>query len=652
MVTQARHFPAPTDDGFEADAWLRVAAERARGITVDVLRAPMALIQGRAKPDELEFALQLAELALALELDVDAVAAALCYRPARVEQLSFVDCATVLSTDAAKLLQLLLRMAQVQLLKLQSSKLQTAVDSDQVQNVQHMVTALIDDPRVAVLKLAERVVALRRAKSATRERQLRIAAESQRIFAPLAGRLGIWHLKWELEDLALRYLDPLAYRTIAAQLDGRRSERAQAVEQVAQLLEGFLKDSGIEAQVYGRAKHIFSIWRKMQAKALSFDQVYDVRAVRVLVSDLAQCYAALGIIHTRWQHLPPEFDDYIAVPKDNGYRSIHTAVVDESGAVLEVQIRTHEMHREAELGVCAHWAYKVPGGSVAEEPHAQKLNWLRQRIEWNDPNTWNQGLADLVDEQADSGRVYVTTPDGHVLDLRAGATPIDFAYRIHTEIGNRCFAARVDGRRVPLNQPLQTGQRVEIETARSVTPRLAWLDHQLGFIKTARARDNVQDWLRGRPTALIVDGAERELEALRVALGLGRVGGEQVRRLCAELGYQDREAILLALGAGELPLIEVGSLLAQTRLEQRSGQSQQTFTVEVLGSDREGLLRDVALALSQRHLSIVSTDAQLLDGGEARIRLRISSDAVEELVAVLVLLPEVPGVRTARCIDD
>lgn len=653
MVTPTARFPAPVDGGIDADAWFAAARLIDPDLAVEELRPVLALVSSAAGPEELEFGLKHAELVLELHLDAPSIAAALCYRAVRVDALSLDACERVLSAPAAQLLRVVLRMASVQLLKLQSAKVQTSVASDQLQNVQHMVAALIDDARVAVLKLAERVVALRCAKQARRDRQLRIAAESQRIFAPLAGRLGIWHLKWELEDLALRYLDPLAYRTIAAQLDGRRSERAAAVATVAEAVQRMLTTAGLTAQVSGRAKHICSIWRKMQAKSLSFDQVYDVRAVRVLVPSIAECYTALGLIHTRWKHLPPEFDDYIAVPKENGYRSIHTAVIDDAGTVLEVQIRTREMHREAELGVCAHWAYKTSGDT--QEPYAEKMNWLRQTLEWRDTDAWSEGLAELVDSEPSQERVFVSTPDGHVIDLRSGATAIDFAYRIHTEIGHHCVAARADGRVIALNYPLRTGTLVEIVTDKAAQPRIEWLEAGLAIIASARARENIQSWLRGRPKALIIESARQQIEMIRERLALGRLSRVLMTKLCKRFEFAELDEFLLALGAGELPVLEVGDVLLSMALGEEESESAavdqnaRRYALELEGTDREGLLRDVALALSQRQLSILSTEARSDPStGLARIRLDFAGHSRAELVALLLLLPYVPGVERVR----
>ncbi|MEE8077886.1 MAG: HD domain-containing protein, partial [Pseudomonadales bacterium] len=436
----------------------------------------------------LEKGMELANLVASLNLDTASVAGALVYRPVRTGQAALTEIAGVVGQESADLVGAVVRMADTSLLEMTNTAMQTSEARDQVENVRLMLVSMIDDARVAVLKLAERVLALRSAKNSSEERRRRIAQEVHLVFVPLANRLGIWRLKWELEDLALRYLAPDIYKTIAGQLDGRREERESQIVAIAESVEQRLQDNGIQVKVSGRAKHIFSIWRKMSAKSIGLTEIYDVRAIRIVVADIASCYAALGIIHTEWQHIPSEFDDYIAVPKENGYRSIHTAVMGEDGKTLEVQIRTPGMHEEAELGVCAHWAYKDTGINTGTEdrPYAEKMDWLRQVVDWQE-ETRQLMNADLFREQhrhLRQERIFVYTPQGHVLDLTNDATPVDFAYRVHTEIGHRCIGVRVDGARVALNTPLQTGQRVEILTGDHEEPQRTWLDSHLEFVKT------------------------------------------------------------------------------------------------------------------------------------------------------------------------
>jgi GTP pyrophosphokinase len=545
-----------------------------------------------------------------------------------------------------------------------NARMQTSEARDQVDNVRRMLVSLIDDARIAVLKLAERVVALRLAKTGSEDRQQRIAREAHLIFAPLANRLGIWQLKWELEDLALRYLEPDVYMSIARQLDGRRGEREEQVSQIVALLEDKLRERNVDATVSGRAKHIFSIFRKMRSKHVGIDEVYDVRAVRILVPDIAQCYSTLGVVHTQWQHIPSEFDDYIAAPKDNGYRSIHTAVMGPAGKTLEVQIRTHEMHEESELGVCAHWVYK--DGVSEEGPLTEKMKWLRQVVEWqNEARDWALNAGDLGEELAETlreERIFVYTPQGHVLDLTAGATPVDFAYRVHTEIGHRCTGARVDGRPVSLNTPLQTGQRVEVITAKYESPERSWLDKQLGYVRTARARDKIQGWFRERPDyenrafgiATIADMMDR--------LCVARPDAETMQNVATDLGFLDETAVACALAVGDCQIADVVDCLFpsargahQLSLLPEPGpvaDDDPTYSVAVEAHDREGLLRDVTLLLSDQRVPLLANAGRVdAEKNLAHISLELKLASLRELTLIIEQLRQIPDVVDARRVN-
>jgi GTP pyrophosphokinase len=448
----------------------------------------------------------------------------------------------------------------VSLLELSNSPILASEARDQVDNVRKMLVAMIDDVRVAILKLAERIVSLRAAKGFEAGRQHRIASEVLQIFAPMANRLGIWRLKWELEDLAFRYTEPAEYRRIAKLLDGRRAERERQIADVVGMMRSALRDEHIAAEVQGRAKHIFSIWRKMQSKGIEFSEVYDVRAVRVLVDSIRDCYAALGVIHTLWHHVPLEFDDYIANPKENAYRSLHTAVIGPDGSTFEVQIKTREMHREAELGVCAHWVYK---GDAQEAKHdhgeryVEKLNWLRQVLEWHEDVGGFVNVGSEIRSNIEEDRIYVFTPGGHVLDLTRGATPVDFAYRVHTAVGHRCRGARVDGELMPLNGELRTGQRVEIITSDDETPRREWLDANLGFVKTARARAKIQGFFKSLNAEQNV-GAGRE----RVMAELDRLGIQpELKEVARGLGFKSLEAMFQAVAIGECQIRDLMAVI-------------------------------------------------------------------------------------------
>ncbi len=422
----------------------------------------------------------------------------------------------------------------------------------QLDNIRKMLLAMVDDVRVALVKLAERTVIIRAVKESDPERQQKVAREVFDIYAPLAHRLGVGQLKWELEDLSFRYLQPGAYKKVAKLLDEKRLDREHYIDEVISSLRGHLERNGIRgAQVYGRAKHIYSIWRKMQKKHLDFGEVYDVRAVRVLVREMRDCYAALGIVHSLWKHVPKEFDDYIASPKENGYQSLHTAVVGPERKMLEVQIRTFDMHEEAELGVCAHWRYKE--GSKAgrkSRSYEQRIAWLRQVLEWHDE------LGDNADTMIDelkhglvSDRVYVFTPDGHVVDLEAGATPVDFAYHIHTEVGHRCRGAKVNGHIVPLNYNLNTGEQVEILTAKEGGPSRDWMTPSLGYVATSSARARIQQWFKRQDRDVHIAQGRAILERETSRLALDRI---DLDALAPQMNLKTGDDLLAALGAGDL----------------------------------------------------------------------------------------------------
>ncbi len=369
----------------------------------------------------------------------------------------------------------------------------------QAETLRKMLFAIAADPRLIVARLAMELVRLRHARALSSAERARLALEAREIYAPLANRLGVWTLKWELEDLAFRQLDPDDYHRIAAALAERRVAREQYIEQVCALLNAELAAAGIKAQAYGRPKHIYSIWRKMQRKQLAFEQVYDVRAVRVVVDSVADCYAALGVVHGRWRMLPGEFDDYIATPKDNQYRSIHTAVVGPAGKSLEIQIRTRDMHEHAELGVAAHWRYKE--GGARDASYERKIEWARQMLDPAQANGSGGDFIDSVRHELFSDRLYALTPRGEVIDLPRGATPLDFAYHVHTQLGHSCRGARVNGRIAPLDQPLANGEVVEIITGRSGGPSRDWLNADSGFLASPRSRSKVRAWFHQQDLA-------------------------------------------------------------------------------------------------------------------------------------------------------
>lgn len=422
-----------------------------------------------------------------------------------------------------------------------------ASEASQSESLRQMLLAMADDIRVVLIKLAERVQTLREMAQAAAEARIKVAYNARELYAPLANRLGIWQLKWELEDLACRYLEPETYRHIAQLLNERRLDRERYIEQVLAKLNAELKQAGLENfKVAGRPKHIASILAKMRSKGLAFEDIYDVRAVRVLVPEVKDCYHVLGIVHSLWQPIPGQFDDYISRPKRNGYQSLHTAVIGPEGKALEVQIRTFAMHQDAELGMAAHWRYKEGGQGAAL---ADKVAWLRQLLAWKDELAAHADLAQQLRHELFQDEVFVLTPKGKVIALPAGATPIDFAYAVHTELGHRCRGAKVDGQLVPLDTPLKTGQCVQILTVKEGGPSRDWLNPHLGFIRTSRARARVRQWFKQLDYAIHVQEGREQLERELNRLNLSNVNLEQ---LAAKLGFDKPEDLYASLGRGDL----------------------------------------------------------------------------------------------------
>ncbi len=421
----------------------------------------------------------------------------------------------------------------------------------QVEGLRKLLLSVAEDGRVILITLADRLQRLRKLDSLPEAERGAIARETLNIHAPLANRLGIGQLKWELEDLAFRALEPERYRRLAKQLEERRVDRERYVERVVRVLQGHLARECLQAEVHGRAKHIYSIWKKMRRKQVEFEGIYDVRAVRVLVESIPACYAALGVVHAIWKPIHVEFDDYIANPKGNGYQSLHTAVIGPRGRTIEVQIRTREMHDNAELGVAAHWLYKE-GGRWKSDPYEQKISWLRHLLEVRD-----QDEGDLLDRfraEAFEDRVYVITPRGDILDLPWGATPLDFAFKLHSELGHRCRGAKVDGRIVPLNHELRSGERVELLTSRHGGPSRDWLNVNLGYLRTARARSKVRQWFRQADQINNTAAGRTVVEQEFARLGLKRV---DLTKVAKRLKYETVDEMLAAVGFGDVTVIQV-----------------------------------------------------------------------------------------------
>ena len=427
----------------------------------------------------------------------------------------------------------------------------------QLEALRQMVLAMVEDIRVVLVKLAERTHALRCAavqrpdqeQHADQDAATRAALgqQARELFAPLANRLGVWQIKWEMEDWAFRYLEPDTYKAIAAQLDEKRADREAYIKGIIERLQAEIALHGIEAEVSGRPKHIASIVNKMRRKRLSFEQLYDIRAVRVLVRHEIDCYTVLGLVHNLWQPIPGEFDDYISQPKSNDYRSLHTAVIGPEDRALEVQIRTFDMHRHAELGVAAHWRYKEGGRQDAQ--YEEKIAWLRRILEWKDDVADSSEFTEQFKTELFHDQVYVLTPQGRVVSLDRGATPVDFAYALHTDLGHRCRGAKVNGAMVPLNTVLDNGQRVEIVTAKEGAPSRDWLNPALGYLATHRARSKVRAWFRQRDVGEQVGLGRTLLEKELKRLGVVDASQE---KLAQGLKFGKVDEFLAALGRGDV----------------------------------------------------------------------------------------------------
>ncbi len=455
--------------------------------------------------------------------------------------------------------------------------------------------AMGEDVRVVIIKLADRLHNMRTLGYMPEPKRKRIAKETLDIFAPLANRLGIWQIKWELEDLGFRHVNPEKYKEIAEQIQERRPDREVQIDAIKIKLSELLENHHIRAEISGRPKHIYSIYKKMTQKGKPFDLVRDVRAVRLIVPDVPSCYAALGVIHTHWRPIPGEFDDYIAAPKDNFYQSLHTAVIYDDKRPLEVQIRTAEMHQNAEYGIAAHWRYKE--GTHRDKSYEQRINWLRNMMEWrtdvNDAQEFVEGMKSDVFQD----RVYVFTPLGDIIDLSAGSTPIDFAYHVHTDIGHRCRGTRVNGKLVPLYQELKTGDQVEILTAKRGGPSRDWLNPNLGLVKTQRARTKIKAWFKKQEDEQNLAQGRATLERELQRLGITNINFEKMAR---ELGFKLPEEMFIALGNGDLSVNKVIKHLSETEetadILQATVPAQETKSstdaVEVVGL--KGLLSTVA----------------------------------------------------------
>ena len=488
--------------------------------------------------------IEVAAILVDLHMDADTIVAGLLHDTVEDTDVTKEDLAQEFDETVAILVDGVSKLRRV---KRKSKVDETDLGEEQAENLRKMFLAMVDDIRVVIIKLADRLHNMRTLQFLPEEKQQRKARETLEVFAPLANRLGIWQLKWQLEDLSFRYLDSAAYHDIAQLLSQRRTERADYLERVILILKRHLQQEGIASRVTGRPKHIYSIYRKMQNKSRDFDQIYDVRGVRVIVKEIQECYHALGIAHSIWRPVPGEFDDYIAMPKDNLYQSLHTAVICLDGKPLEIQIRTEEMHHVAEYGIAAHWRYKE--GSRRDQTIEAKINWLRQASDWRTDVQDAQQFMDSLKSDVFAERVYVFTPKGDIVDLPKGSTPVDFAYQIHSEIGHRCRGAKIDGRLVSLDHQLLSGEQVSILTAKQGGPSRDWMNPHLNYVATQRARQKIRQWFRRQQREENITDGRNILEREIRRLGLGQ---ESLAEIATLFKYDQVDDFLAALGYGDI----------------------------------------------------------------------------------------------------
>ena len=509
-------------------------------------------------PETLLVGQEMVEILHELNMDDTTLQAALVYPYSEQHCLTDNDLEETFGSDIQKLIIGVRRMDAIRSLYGRHRQANTLSENN-VDSIRRMLLSMVEDPRAVVIKMAERICALQSVKNADEETRVMVARECSTIYAPLANRLGIGQIKWELEDLAFRYLHPDTYKNIAKQLDGKRKARAQYIDNIVDEIQSLMDKQGVNAEVYGRPKHIYSIWKKMQKKALTFEQLFDIRAMRIIADGLQDCYAALGAVHATYRHIPKEFDDYIATPKPNGYQSIHTVIIGPKGKSVEIQIRTQKMHQEAELGVAAHWKYKEDKtGKVSG--FDERINWLRKILLWQEEVAENGDLVEELRSQVFDDRVYVFTPKGDIIDLPLGSTPLDFAYYIHSNVGHRCIGAKVNGRIVPFTYELENGDQIEVLTGKEPQPSRDWMHPGLGYVHSSRARATIHSYFKkqDKEKNLLAGKELLERELNRVHLSI-KIADEAVEKF----NFHHVDDLYAAVGVGDIRVMSVVHFLLQ-----------------------------------------------------------------------------------------
>jgi GTP pyrophosphokinase len=536
----------------DAGRWLEHIQELNPRVDLQALRSAYELAarahdgQKRASGEPyLQHCLAVAQMLAELHLDTETITAALLHDVPEDTDVPLAEIRQQFGEQVALLVDGVTKLKHID--QISSLSQRNLAEYMKAESLRKMFLVMVDDVRVVLIKLADRLHNMRTLEAMPEKKRKRIAKETLEIFAPLANRLGIWQMKWELEDLSFLYLEPQTYHEIAQLIDQRRPEREHLIEETIQILQRNLEEAGIPAEISGRSKHIYSIYRKMHRKGVSFDRIYDLSGLRIVVQEVRDCYAALGVVHTLWPPIPGEFDDYVATPKDNMYRSLHTAVQGPRGKPLEVQIRTVEMHRTAELGIAAHWRYKE--AAQHDPTFDNKINWLRSLMEWRQDVTDAREFVDSLKTDVFQDRVYTFTPKGDIVDLPFGSSPIDFAYHIHTQVGENCRGAKVNGRLVALNYQLRNGDQVEILTTKRGSPSRDWLNPELGYVKTSRARSKIRQYFRRLDRAENVAQGRGVLERELKRLSLVKTSHDAIAGL---FGYNKTEDFLAAIGAGDI----------------------------------------------------------------------------------------------------
>ncbi|MBA3535302.1 MAG: GTP diphosphokinase [Tatlockia sp.] len=568
MVKVKEHTPWLTDAGIDVEQWLHQLGAKGYFQDLELIRNACTLSQlaGGDHPTEtgiscLQQGLVMADVLADLEVDQETLTAAIIFENVHYAELSLDDVEEQLGPNIAKLVKGIEKMSAMHNLQTLNRYPQ---NKHQIDNVRKMLLAMVDDVRVVLIKLAERLCVLRASSQLPESMRKQIATEAMEIYAPLANRLGIGAIKWEMEDLAFRHLHPDDYKSIAKGLKSKRLERDRYVNLIVDELNLQINDAGIHHfAVYGRSKHIHSIYKKMKRKNVALDEIYDATAVRVLVETSEQCYEVLGMVHTLWQQIPAEYDDYIINPKLNGYQSLHTAVEGPEGRVFEVQIRTFLMHDLAEMGVAAHWKYKE-GAVQPKESHERKIEWLRDVLAWHKEMATSRGVSEAIETEFLEDRVYVFTPDGDVLDLPQGVTPLDFAYHVHSQIGHRCRGAKVNSSIVPLTYELKTGDKVEVLTGKEARPSRDWINPHLNYLKTSRAKAKVLHWFKmqdyDKNKSEGHDILDKELKTLGIKT-------EHLHDVVHSFNFKRFDDLLAALGRGDIKLGQIINRLTPSESE-------------------------------------------------------------------------------------